>query len=88
MSYLLTSEPVMFAFKVAALLGMIIVVVFAVIAILRTIAKEKSGEYGWSWDFIFIPKGQTKTMANFKDEDRWKLWNNDGYLKLAKYLEK
>ena len=51
------------------------------------IAFEKSGEYGWSWDFIFIPKGQTKTMANFKDEERWNLWNNTGYLKLAKYLE-
>ena len=51
------------------------------------IALEKSGKYGWSWDFIFIPKGQTKTMANFKDEDRWNLWNNNGYLKLAEYLE-
>ena len=51
------------------------------------IAYEKSGEYGWSWDFIFIPKGQTKTMANFKDEDRWNLRNNNGYLKLAEYLE-
>ena len=52
------------------------------------IALEKSGEYGWSWDFIFIPKGQTKTMANFKDEDRWNLWNNEAYLKLANYLNK
>jgi len=50
------------------------------------IAHEKSGTYGWSWDFIFIPKGQTKTMGNFKDEDRWNLWNNTGYLKLAEYL--
>ena len=50
------------------------------------IALEKSGEYGWSWDFIFIPKGQTKTMGNFKDEDRWNLWNTTGYLKLAEYL--
>ena len=50
------------------------------------IALEKSGEYGWSWDFIFIPKGENKTMGNFKDEDRWNLWNNTGYLKLAEYL--
>ena len=50
------------------------------------IALEKSGEYGWSWDFIFIPKGETKTMGNFKDEDRWNLWNNTGYQKLAEYL--
>ena len=52
------------------------------------IALEKSGEYGWSWDYIFIPKGQTKTMANFKDEDRWKFWNSDAYIKLAEYLNK
>ncbi|MBE6139756.1 MAG: non-canonical purine NTP pyrophosphatase [Firmicutes bacterium] len=51
-----------------------------------TIDTKKSGEYGWSWDFIFIPKGQTKTMANFKDEDRWNLWDNTAYLKLAEYL--
>ena len=51
-----------------------------------TIDTKKSGEYGWSWDFIFIPKDQTKTMANFKDEDRWNLWNNTGYEKLAEYL--
>ena len=52
------------------------------------IALEKSGKYGWSWDYIFIPKGQTKTMANFKDEDRWKFWNSDAYIKLAEYLNK
>jgi XTP/dITP diphosphohydrolase len=52
-----------------------------------TIDTKKSGEYGWSWDFIFIPKGQTKTMANFKDEDRWKLWDDTAYLKLAEYLK-
>lgn len=42
MTYILTSDPIMFAFKIAALLGIIVVVVFAVIAIVRTIAKEKS----------------------------------------------
>ena len=52
-----------------------------------TIAKEKSGEYGWSWDFIFIPEGQTKTLGNFNDDIRFKYWNMNGYNKLARYLE-
>ena len=52
-----------------------------------TIAKEKSGEYGWSWDFIFIPDGETKSLGNFDDSIRFKYWNMDGYNKLAKYLE-
>jgi XTP/dITP diphosphohydrolase len=51
-----------------------------------TIALEKSGTYGWSWDFIFIPDGQNKTLANFDDSIRFSLWNTDGYNELAKYL--
>lgn len=51
-----------------------------------TIAKEKSGRYGWSWDFIFIPDGETKTLGNFNDDIRFKYWNMDGYNELAKYL--
>ena len=42
LEYILTSNQIGFAFRVAALLGMIVVVVFSIIAILRTIAKEKS----------------------------------------------
>ena len=42
MQYVLTSDEIGFAFRVAALLGMIIVVVFSIIAILRTLAKEKA----------------------------------------------
>lgn len=52
------------------------------------IAKEKSGEYGWSWDFIFIPKGETKTLACFNDDERFKYWSNEAYIKLANYLKK
>ena len=52
-----------------------------------TIAKEKSGEYGWSWDFIFIPDGESKTLGNFNDDVRFKYWNMDGYYKLAEYLK-
>jgi hypothetical protein len=40
--YILTSNQIGFAFRVAALLGIIVVVVFSIIAILRTIAKEKA----------------------------------------------
>ena len=42
MQYILTSAQIGFAFRVAALLGLIVVVVFSIIAILRTLAKEKA----------------------------------------------
>ncbi len=49
---------------------------------------KKSGQYGWSWDFVFIPNGQEKTLGCFPDEERWNLWNSvEAYKKLAKYLE-
>ena len=51
------------------------------------IATEKSGTYGWSWDFIFIPEGEEKTLGCFPDEERWNFWSVDMYKKLAKYLE-
>ena len=50
------------------------------------ISKEKSGKYGWGFDFIFIPEGQDKTLGNFNDDIRFKYWNMDGYGELAKYL--
>ena len=53
-----------------------------------TIAKRKSGKYGWAWDFIFIPKGQTKTLGSFKDDKRFKFWNDSGYKQLTEYLKK
>ena len=52
-----------------------------------TIAKEKRGEYGWSWDFIFIPEGETKTLGCFPDEERFSFWGHDAYEKLADYLK-
>ena len=48
---------------------------------------KKSGTYGWSWDFIFIPEGEEKTLACFEDEKRWDFWSQDAYRKLAKYLK-
>lgn len=53
-----------------------------------TIALEKSGEFGWSYDKIFIPEGQSKTLASFPDDERWKFWNEDGYKDFANYLKK
>lgn len=53
-----------------------------------TIALEKSGKYGWSWDFIFIPDGQDKTLGCYPDDERFKFWDNSAYLKLAEYLKK
>ena len=52
-----------------------------------TIAKEKSGTYGWSWDFIFIPEGETKTLGCFPDDERWNFWSLDCYKNLAEYLD-
>ena len=52
------------------------------------IDSKKSGTYGWSWDFIFIPKGETKTLACFEEEKRWSFWSQDAYKELAKYLKK
>jgi len=52
------------------------------------ISKEKSGIYGWSWDFIFIPEGYDKTLGNYSDDIRLKIWNNDAYNALADYLDK
>ena len=52
-----------------------------------TIAKEKSGTYGWSWDFIFIPEGETKTLGCFPDDERWNFWGLDCYKNLAEYLD-
>lgn len=52
-----------------------------------TLAKVKSGDNGWSWDFIFIPKGQDKTLACYPDDERWKFWDNTAYEKLSEYLK-
>lgn len=52
------------------------------------IDTKKSGEYGWSWDFVFIPEGEEKTLGCFPDKERWNFWSLDAYSKLANYLKK
>ena len=52
-----------------------------------TLAKVKSGENGWSWDYIFVPKGSNKTLAEYPDDERWKYWDDSAYNKLADYLK-
>lgn len=51
------------------------------------ISLEKRGEFGWSYDRIFIPKGETKTLAQFNDDERWKFWTDDAYLQLRAFLQ-
>ena len=53
-----------------------------------SIAREKKGDFGWSYDKIFIPKGETKTLAEFPDDERWKFWDESAYSELADYLKK
>ena len=52
-----------------------------------SIALEKSGTNGWSYDFIFIPKGESMTLANFSGEKLYSCWKTDAYEKLAQYLK-
>lgn len=54
---------------------------------LGSIAKEPKGSFGWSFDKIFIPKGETKTLAQFPEEERYKFFTNEGYISLAKILK-
>ena len=51
------------------------------------IALEKEGEFGWSFDMIFIPKGETKPLACFNDDERWKFWSEDAYIDFVEYLK-
>ena len=51
-----------------------------------TLATEKSGKYGLRIDPIFIPDGHDKTMANYNDDERFKLWNTSAYDEIAKYV--
>lgn len=51
------------------------------------IDTKKSGTNGWSWDYIFIPEGETEPLACFEDEKKWSFWSQDAYKELAEYLK-
>jgi XTP/dITP diphosphohydrolase len=51
------------------------------------IALEKSGQFGWGYDHIFIPDGKDKTLANYDDETRSKIWSGEALMELAEYLK-
>lgn len=50
------------------------------------LATKKSGKYGLRIDPIFIPDGHDKTMANYDDNERFKLWNTQAYDDIAEYI--
>jgi len=52
------------------------------------ISKEIKGKYGWSFDKIFICQGYKKTLAEFEDKERVKLWDSSGYKKLSDFINK
>ena len=52
-----------------------------------TIALSANGEFGYSYDKIFIPKGFDKTLACLDDDTRWQVWSNEGYMEFANYLK-
>lgn len=51
------------------------------------ISKEQSGEFGWGYDRIFIPDGETQTLGNFEDDKRLQFWSMDAYIELGNYLK-
>ena len=53
-----------------------------------SISEIVSGTMGWNFDRIFILDGDTKTMANYTDEERAKKYSHDNWLSLSDYLGK
>ena len=51
-----------------------------------SIALEAEGVGGWYADKIFIPDGETKTIAQLLDEKTYQR-NQDHYKKLVEYLQ-
>ncbi len=52
-----------------------------------SISLELHGDFGWNFDRIFIKDGDSKTMANYPDEERIKKYET-GWKKFADYLSK
>lgn len=51
-----------------------------------TISYEPCGEFGWGWDYVFIPENCEKTLACFDDNERYKKWNNTGFEQIKNFL--
>jgi len=39
-----------------------------------TVVKERRGGNGYFFDFIFVPQGFRRTLAEFDDTKRWEFW--------------
>ena len=52
-----------------------------------SLINEPRGNNGNMVDSLFIPKGYNKTIAELSKEESVKLWANDRYDQLAKYLQ-
>lgn len=52
------------------------------------IADKLDGEMGYNFDRIFIASGDTKTMANYTDEERACKYSRENWVKLVEYLNK
>lgn len=51
------------------------------------LAEEKRGTNGYFFDFIFIPRGSNKVLAEFDDTERWVFWK-EAYEKFGKWYSK
>ena len=51
------------------------------------ISEIVSGTEGWNFDRIFILEGYTKTMANYTDEERAKMYSHENWINLSNYLK-
>lgn len=52
-----------------------------------TLIDSPRGDNGNMVDSLFIPDGYDKTIAELTQEESLKLWDNDRYVQLAKYLK-
>ena len=50
------------------------------------ISERVDGQEGWNFDKIFILDGDTKTMANYKDEERAAMYSHENWINLVNYL--
>jgi XTP/dITP diphosphohydrolase len=49
-----------------------------------TLLREKRGRHGYFFDFIFVPAGSDRALAEFDDSERWTFWR-DAYERFARW---